>query len=87
MVSQLAGIVQSQVATEAGTSDASVFILRNAWLIFMLPHSIVTVSIATAVMWPPLDSPVISTDCAGRPVTRRNRSISACESRTPWPTS
>jgi putative peptidoglycan lipid II flippase len=48
LVSQLAGIVQSQVATEAGTNDASVFILRNAWLIFMLPHSIVTVSIATA---------------------------------------
>ncbi|MET0989060.1 MAG: murein biosynthesis integral membrane protein MurJ [Glaciihabitans sp.] len=48
LVSQLAGIVQSQVATGAGTDDASVFILRNAWLIFMLPHSIVTVSIATA---------------------------------------
>lgn len=48
IVSQLAGIVQSQVATGAGADSPSVFILRNAWLIFMLPHSIVTVSIATA---------------------------------------
>jgi putative peptidoglycan lipid II flippase len=48
VVGQLAGIVQSQVATGAGTDEASIFILRNAWLIFMLPHSIVTVSIATA---------------------------------------
>jgi putative peptidoglycan lipid II flippase len=48
VVGQLAGIVQSQVATGAGADDPSIFILRNAWLIFMLPHSIVTVSIATA---------------------------------------
>jgi putative peptidoglycan lipid II flippase len=48
VVGQLAGIVQSKVATGAGADDPSIFILRNAWLIFMLPHSIVTVSIATA---------------------------------------
>lgn len=48
IVSQLAGIVQSQVATGAGADEPSVLVLRNAWLIFMLPHSIVTVSIATA---------------------------------------
>jgi putative peptidoglycan lipid II flippase len=48
VVSQLAGIVQSKVATGAGTGDASVAVLRYAWLIFMLPHSIVTVSVATA---------------------------------------
>jgi putative peptidoglycan lipid II flippase len=48
VVSQLAGIVQSRVATEAGADGASVAALRYAWLIFMLPHSIVTVSIATA---------------------------------------
>ncbi|PRY67981.1 putative peptidoglycan lipid II flippase [Glaciihabitans tibetensis] len=48
VVSQLAGIVQSRVATGAGTDDASVAALRYAWLIFMLPHSIVTVSVATA---------------------------------------
>jgi putative peptidoglycan lipid II flippase len=48
LVTQLAGIVQSQVATSAGENDPSVAILRFSWLIFMLPHSIVTVSIATA---------------------------------------
>ncbi|MCU1530071.1 MAG: hypothetical protein JWP75_3834 [Frondihabitans sp.] len=46
LVTQLAGIVQSNVATlGVGASNA---VLSNAWLIFMLPHGIVTVSIATA---------------------------------------
>jgi putative peptidoglycan lipid II flippase len=49
LVTQLAGLVQSIVATSAGGSDdASVAVLRLSWLIFMLPHSIVAVSIATA---------------------------------------
>jgi len=51
LVTQVAGIVQSQVATQAGGSGsdtASIAILRYAWLIFMLPHSIAAVSIATA---------------------------------------
>jgi len=49
VVTQLAGIVQSNVATTAGGSDdASLSILRYAWLVFMLPHSIAAVSIATA---------------------------------------
>jgi putative peptidoglycan lipid II flippase len=47
LVTQLAGIVQSQVATLAGEDDPSVAVLRTTWLIFMLPHSIVAVSIAT----------------------------------------
>lgn len=47
LVTQLAGIVQSQVALSAGANDPSVAVLRTAWLIFMLPHSIVAVSIAT----------------------------------------
>ena len=47
LVTQLAGIVQSQVAVSAGVDDPSVAVLRNAWLIFMLPHSIIAVSIAT----------------------------------------
>ncbi len=42
-----AGIVQTQVATLA-TGQASVFVLATAWLIFMLPHSVITVSVATA---------------------------------------
>ncbi len=49
LVTQLAGIVQSNVASlAAGTGEASVAVLRFAWLIFMLPHGIVTVSIVTA---------------------------------------
>ena len=47
VVTQLAGIVQSRVAFTAGADDASVMVLRIAWLIFMLPHSIIAVSIAT----------------------------------------
>ena len=49
LVTQLAGLVQSRVATMAGGGDdASVRVLGLSWLIFMLPHSIVAVSIATA---------------------------------------
>lgn len=48
VVSQLAGLIQSKVATMAGNDAASVAVLRYAWLIFILPHSVVTLSIATA---------------------------------------
>ncbi len=48
IVTQLAGIVQSRVATLATGDAASVQTLQNSWLIFMLPHSVVAVSIATA---------------------------------------
>lgn len=48
LVNQLAGIVETNVAYAAGEGDPSVAVLRFAWLIFMLPHSIVTVSIGTA---------------------------------------
>ncbi len=47
LVTQLAGIVQSQVAVSAGVHDPSVAVLRTSWLIFMLPHSVAAVSIAT----------------------------------------
>ena len=49
LITQLAGIVQTQVASRsAGGDDASLAVLRYSWLIFMLPHSIVAVSIMTA---------------------------------------
>lgn len=49
VVAQIAGIVQVNVATLAAGSDApSLAILRFSWLIFMLPHSVVAVSLATA---------------------------------------
>ncbi|MEO6826468.1 MAG: murein biosynthesis integral membrane protein MurJ [Microbacteriaceae bacterium] len=47
IVTQLAGLVDTNVASRATGLDASVAVLAKAWLIFMLPHSIVTVSIAT----------------------------------------
>jgi putative peptidoglycan lipid II flippase len=47
LITQLAGIVQSNVATQAGNNDPSNAVLRYAWLIFMLPHGIITLSIAT----------------------------------------
>ncbi len=47
LITQLAAIVETRVATGA-TGEASIGALKYAWLIFMLPHSIVTVSITTA---------------------------------------
>jgi putative peptidoglycan lipid II flippase len=43
-----AGIVQSQVLVVASGNGASVAAVDTAWLVFMLPHSVITVSIATA---------------------------------------
>ncbi len=48
LINQLAGVVETNVALTAGQENPSVAVLRFAWLIFMLPHSIVTVSIGTA---------------------------------------
>ena len=49
IVTQLAGIVQANVASLAAAGDdPSLAVLRFSWLIFMLPHSVVTVSLATA---------------------------------------
>ncbi|WP_369125001.1 lipid II flippase MurJ, partial [Pseudomonas sp. AB12(2023)] len=47
LLSTAAGIVETQVVTQA-TGKASVAVLATAWLIFMLPHSVITVSVATA---------------------------------------
>ena len=48
LVTQIAGVVQANVASLAAGGDApSLAILRFSWLIFMLPHSVVAVSLAT----------------------------------------
>lgn len=49
-VTTLAGVVQSNVALSVGdgTGFASVAALGNGWLVFMLPHSVITLSLATA---------------------------------------
>jgi putative peptidoglycan lipid II flippase len=54
LVTQIGGLVQSVVASKAitqrgqGVEIASIAAAAIAWLIFMLPHSVATVSIATA---------------------------------------
>ncbi|KRC61532.1 hypothetical protein ASE14_11805 [Agromyces sp. Root81] len=49
LLTTFAGIVETGISGGAAdTSDPSVAALNNAWLIFMLPHSVITVSIATA---------------------------------------
>ena len=54
LVSQIGGLVQTVVASRAvadrgdGPAIASIAAMAIAWLIFMLPHSVVTVSVATA---------------------------------------
>ena len=54
LVTQVGGLVQSVVASKAiahrgqGIEIASIAAASIAWLIFMLPHSVATVSIATA---------------------------------------
>jgi putative peptidoglycan lipid II flippase len=52
VVLQLAGIVQSKMTSLAvepgGDDNAAYAVLRYAWLIFMLPHSIVAIPITTA---------------------------------------
>jgi len=47
LLTTTAGIIETQVVTLAG-DKASVAVLTTAWLIFMLPHSVITVSVATA---------------------------------------
>lgn len=47
LVTQLAGLVQSRVASLSTGDDAGIATLQASWLIFMLPHSVIAVSIAT----------------------------------------
>lgn len=47
LVVQLTNFVQTNVAATADESEASLAVLRVAWLIFMLSHSIIAISIAT----------------------------------------
>ena len=44
---QLAGLVQSQVMSQVPEGDPGIFVAQNAWLLFMLPYSIIVLSIGT----------------------------------------
>jgi putative peptidoglycan lipid II flippase len=48
LLTTVAGIVETQVVSLASGEGASATVMSTAWLIFMLPHSIITVSVATA---------------------------------------
>ena len=48
LVTQVAAVVHSRVATLASGDGASIATLQNSWLVFILPHSVITVSIAIA---------------------------------------
>lgn len=48
LLTTIAGIVETNVVISASGDNASATVVTSAWLIFMLPHSIVAVSIATA---------------------------------------
>jgi putative peptidoglycan lipid II flippase len=47
VVGQIAGVVQTQVTSAASGSGASLAVMQNAWLIFMLPYSVIVLSIGT----------------------------------------
>lgn len=47
VITQLTILVQTKVASLAGTHDPSVAVLNIGWLLFMLPHSILAISVAT----------------------------------------
>ncbi|TQO20013.1 putative peptidoglycan lipid II flippase [Rhodoglobus vestalii] len=48
LVTQVGGAIGTQIASLASGVDASVFVITTAWLIFMLPHSVIAVSIGMA---------------------------------------
>ncbi|WP_350227350.1 murein biosynthesis integral membrane protein MurJ [Agromyces marinus] len=48
LLTTFAGVVQTNVLSTASGAGASIAAVDTAWLIFMLPHSVITVSIATA---------------------------------------
>lgn len=48
IATQIAGVIEMNVSNSAGPDFAGSFVMNNAWLIFMLPHGIIAVSIVTA---------------------------------------
>lgn len=48
LATQLAGLIETNVANSVGRGFAGSFVMSNAWTVFMLPHGIIAVSIVTA---------------------------------------
>jgi putative peptidoglycan lipid II flippase len=47
LAGQLAGLIQSRVLSRIPEGDAGILVSQNAWLLFMLPYSIIVLSIGT----------------------------------------
>ncbi len=47
IVGQIAGLVQTRIVSEASGAASSVSVMQNAWLVFMLPYSVIVLSIGT----------------------------------------
>lgn len=47
IVGQLAGFVQTRLASAASGEGPSIAVMQNAWLVFMLPYSVIVLSIGT----------------------------------------
>lgn len=62
-LTQIAGLIETRVASGASGQDASVAVMAAAWLIFMLPHSIITVSLVT-VFYPRMSEHAAAGDTA-----------------------
>ncbi|MDH2443637.1 murein biosynthesis integral membrane protein MurJ [Amnibacterium sp. CER49] len=63
VLTQLSGLIEMRVATIASGVDASSAVMSYAWLIFMLPHSIITVSLVT-VFYPRMSEHAAEGDTA-----------------------
>jgi putative peptidoglycan lipid II flippase len=48
LITLVAGIVQTNIALTAGAADSSAAVLKTAWMIYIIPHSVIALSIATA---------------------------------------
>jgi putative peptidoglycan lipid II flippase len=47
LVGQLVGIIQQQTISVASGNGASVFVSQNAWLVYMVPYSVIVLAIGT----------------------------------------
>ena len=63
VLTQAAGLIETHVASTASGTEASVAVMSYAWLIFMLPHSIITVSLVT-VFYPRMSEHAAEGDLA-----------------------
>ncbi len=47
IAAQVAGAIQSRVISDASGAGAAIFAMQNAWLVYMLPYSVIAMAIGT----------------------------------------